>query len=105
MSDRTEAEDVLNLTNRWLAGSGVSTPTAAEYVPSADEVCHYASTHGRMPAEWVDRALDALVCKAKVEALREAAQIVEDTARQGGGLQTAQGAIAREADRIEKGEG
>ena len=51
-----------------------------------------------------DRWLAVVRREAKAEALREAAQIVEDTARQGGGLQTAQGAIEREADRIEKGE-
>jgi hypothetical protein len=38
---------------------------------------------------------------AAAKALREAAQSVEDVARQGGGLQTAAAAIHREADRIE----
>jgi len=39
----------------------------------------------------------------EVKVLRMAAQSVEDTARQGGGLQTAAAAIHREADSIEGG--
>lgn len=38
----------------------------------------------------------------RADELRNAAQIVQDVARQGGGLQTAEEALRREADRIEK---
>lgn len=38
------------------------------------------------------------VAQVQAEALREAAQIVDDTARQGGGLQTAAGTLRLEAD-------
>lgn len=38
----------------------------------------------------------------RVDALRDAAQIVQDVARQGGGLQTAEETLLREAASIEK---
>lgn len=57
MSDRTDAEMALELGNRWAVRVGGSAISSDEYVPTEDEVRHYVSTNGRMPAEWFDRWL------------------------------------------------
>ena len=83
-------------------------PTVAdEYTPTTEQVRgHFAaSPMAPSPREFArgafDRWLAARDREVAAKALRDAAQIVQDTARQGGGLQTAEGALRAEADRIE----
>jgi hypothetical protein len=81
-----------------------------ELIAEARERFKYASGFVAMRelAMQLADALEASVSLAadrdratEVKVLRMAAQSVEDTARQGGGLHTAAAAIHREADRIE----
>ena len=51
----SDAQQELEVTIRRLTRVGLPAPNAEEYVPTKDDVRHYASTHSRMPADWFDR--------------------------------------------------
>lgn len=69
----------LELGNRWAVRVGGSAISSDEYVPTEDEVRHYVSTNGRMPADWFDRWLVEHDCEVEARGLEKAeAFIVRD---------------------------
>lgn len=91
--------------DRWLAA--YTAQQVARVQPTRDEIAGAVSSSREQWGESSHRIADAIlallsstptVAQVQAEALREAAQIVDDTARQGGGLQTAAGTLRLEAD-------